>query len=235
VGVPVFRNVEFLDECVESILGQDQPPHEVILFDDGSHSRDVDARLDRWSGERPGLVRVLRQPNRGVCVARNAMLEAMIGDAFLFVDQDDVLAPGFISRCAQALRNDPSLWAVATWTQFFGSYEAVEAKPPFDRRVGLRENPIVSTAALVNMRVRDAGIHFAPDLAFIYCEDWHVWSQIVAAGGRMGLVPEPLVKHRVHESSGGFRRTEVAMRIGKARAVAPLLGGEGMSEPGSPV
>jgi GT2 family glycosyltransferase len=224
VGVPVYRDVGFLDECVESILGQTEPPHEIILLDDGSNSREVDARLDRWVGERPGLIRVMRQPNRGVCVARNTMLEAMSGDTFLLVDQDDTLDPEFISRCGQALRNDPALWAVATWTEFVGSYEAVEAKPPFDDRVARRENPIVSTAALVDMRVRDAGIRFAPDLAFIYCEDWHVWSQIVAAGGRIGLVPEPLVKHRVHTSSGGFRRTELAMRIGKARAIEPLLG-----------
>jgi hypothetical protein len=231
VGVPVFRDVDFLDDCVESVLGQEQAPHEVILLDDGSYSRDVDARLDRWAGERPGLIRVLRQPNRGVCVARNTMLEAMTGDGFVFVDQDDVLAPGFIVRCAQALRNDASLWAVATWTEFIGSYEAVEAKPPFDRRVGRRENPIVSTAALVDMRVRDEGIRFAPDLAFIFCEDWHVWSQIVATGGRIGLVPEPLVRHRVHTDSGGFRRTDLAMQIGKTRATEPLSQGPTAGRP----
>lgn len=69
-------------------------------------------------------------------------------------------------RTADALRQDRSLWAVASWTEFFGDYEGIEAKPPFDRRVGLRKNPIVSTAALVDMSVRDAGIRFAPDLAF---------------------------------------------------------------------
>jgi GT2 family glycosyltransferase len=113
---------------------------------------------------------------------------------------------------------------VATWTEFFGDYEGVEAKPPFDPRVGRRENPIVSTAALVDIRVRDEGISFAPDLAFIFCEDWHYWSQIVAAGGRMGLVPRALVRHRVHQTSGGFQRTELAARIGTARAIEPLLG-----------
>ena len=39
----------------------------------------------------------------------------------------------------------------------------------------------------------------------------------------MGLVPEPLIRHRVHLASGGFHRTELAHRIGKARAVEPLL------------
>ncbi|MEA3501666.1 MAG: glycosyltransferase family A protein [Actinomycetota bacterium] len=225
VGVPVYRNIDFLGECVESILAQTQPPHEVLLIDDGSGSDAVDAALARWVEREPALVRTLRQPNRGVCTARNHMIAEMSGDAFFLIDADDVMAPSTIQRTADALRRDDSLWAVAVWTEFFGEYEGVEAKPPFDRRVALRENPIVSTAALVDMRVRDEGIAFAPDLAFLYCEDWHYWSQIVAAGGRMGLVPEPLIRHRVHHASGGFQRTELAHRIGKARAIEPLLRG----------
>ena len=153
------------------------------------------------------------------------MIDAMSGDAFLLVDQDDVLAPEFIERTSEAMRQDDSLWAVAVWNEFFGEYEGIEAKPPLDRRVALRENPIVSTAALVDMRVRDEGIMFAHDLAFLYCEDWHYWSQIIAAGGRMGLIPEPLIRHRVHHASGGFQRTEVAHRVGRARAIESLFGG----------
>ncbi len=224
VGIPVFRDVRFLDACVASVLGQEQAPHEVLIVDDGSQSPAVDAALDRWQSARPEQVRVIRQPNRGVCVARNTALEAMAGDAFVFLDADDVLDPSFIARCADALRARPAALAVATWTEFFGAYEAVEAKPPFDARVGMRENPIVSTAVLVDMQVRELGIRFDPELAFIYCEDWDVWSKIVAVGGEIGLVPAPLARHRVHPDSGGYLRTELALSLGKARATAPLRG-----------
>jgi GT2 family glycosyltransferase len=141
---------------------------------------------------------------------------------FVLVDADDVLAARFIEKTAVALRANPDLHAVATWTEFFGDYQGVEAKPPFDARVGRRENPIVSTCLLVDMAVRDRGIRFASDLAFIYCEDWDFWAQIFAAGGRFGLVPEPLVRHRVHKTSGANARTDVALRIGKARATSRL-------------
>ncbi len=223
VGVPVYRDVDYLDECLESVLGQTQPPHEVLVIDDGSASPHVDEALAAWE-RRSELVRVLRQSNRGVCVARNRMLEAMTGDAFVLVDADDVLRPEFVEKCATALQSNPELAAVATWTEFFGAYEGVEAKPPFDARVGRRENPIVSTCVMVDMAVRDQGVRFAPDLAFLFCEDWDVWSQIVAAGGKFGLVPEPLARHRVHRSSGGFQRTALAASLGKARATARLRG-----------
>jgi GT2 family glycosyltransferase len=222
VGIPIFGASPFLDDCIGSILSQTVKPHEVILVDDGSGSSEVDAALSLWGERGDGLIRVLRQPNRGVCVARNRMIAEMTGDAFVLVDQDDELHPSFIEATSQALRQNEDLTAVAVWTEFFGEYSAIEAKPPFDRRVAHRENPIVSTAALVDMRVRDLGLAFVPDLAFLYCEDWNFWSQIVSAGGTMGLVPEPLIRHRVHRSSGGFQRTELAHRIGKARALAPF-------------
>ncbi|HSJ70577.1 MAG TPA: glycosyltransferase family A protein [Acidimicrobiia bacterium] len=224
VGVPLFGASPFLDDCIESILAQTVKPHEVILLDDGSGSLEVDAALSRWEERGAGVIRVLRQPNRGVCVARNRMIAEMTGDAFVLVDQDDELHPSFIEATSRALRHNEGLTAVAVWTEFFGEYSAIEAKPPFDRRVAHRENPIVSTAGLVDMRVSDLGVAFVPDLAFLYCEDWNFWSQIIAAGGTMGLVPEPLVRHRVHRSSGGFQRTELAHRIGKARALEPFRG-----------
>ena len=224
VGIPLFGASPFLDDCIESILAQSVKPHEVLLIDDGSGSPEVDAALSRWEDRGEGVIRLLRQPNRGVCVARNRMIAAMTGDAFILVDQDDELHEGFIEVTSEALRQDEDLAAVAVWTEFFGEYSAIEAKPPFDRRVAFRENPIVSTAALVDMRVRELDVAFVPDLAFLYCEDWNFWSQIIAAGGTMGLVPEPLIRHRVHRSSGGFQRTEVAHRIGRARALEPFRG-----------
>ncbi|MBW3579028.1 MAG: glycosyltransferase family 2 protein [Actinobacteria bacterium] len=231
VAVPVFRDVTFLDDAVRSVVAQAHAAYELLLVDDGSRSLQVDAALERWAEELPGLVRVLRQPNRGVSAARNLALEHMTGDAFVFVDQDDELRPTFLSRCAEALRANPDMTAVATWTEFFGAYAGVEAKPPFDARVGMRENPIVSTCVLVDMAVRDAGIRFDRELAWIYCEDWDFWSRIVAAGGRFGLVPEPLARHRVHPTSGGHQRTPLALALGRARATSHLR----CIEPGGPL
>ena len=221
VGIPVFGDVRYLDECVASVLGQELQPVEVFILDDGSRSEEVDREMSRLATLDP-RIKLMRSEHRGVCVARNLIMEEMSGDSFLMIDSDDLLQPGFLAKCARVLDSDDDLRAVATWTEFFGAYEGVEAKPPFDTRVGRRENPIISTGALVDMRVRDEGIRFAPDLAFLYCEDWHFWSQIVAAGGRFGLVAEPLVRHRVHPSSGGYLRTDLAHAIGRARATEPL-------------
>ena len=146
------------------------------------------------------------------------MMDSMNGDALLLVDQDDLLVDDALEGFADALRSNPRCDAIAGWTAFFGEYVGIEAKPPFDARVGKRENSIVSTAVLLDRSIVDAGIRFEPDLAFLYCEDWNFWADLVAHGYSFGLVPRPLVLHRVHSSSGGFGRDQLALEIGRLRA-----------------
>lgn len=218
VGIPVFGEAAFLDELISSVLFQTEPPHEVFLLVDGTPSVRFKRQVEKWTEAFGGRLTSTSQPNRGVCVARNRLLDIMSGDAILLVDQDDLLVEHTLERMSQALTSNPDHAGIACWTEFFGGYEGIEAKPPFDRRTGMRENPIVSTSVLLDRAVIDDGARFEPDLAFLYCEDWNYWAEIVSRGHSIGLVPEPLVRHRVHTDSGGFRRTDLSFEVGRDRA-----------------
>jgi glycosyltransferase involved in cell wall biosynthesis len=218
VGIPVFGECAFLDDLMTSIAKQTLKAHEVVIVADGPPSQSLGDHLEKWGDVFEDGLKYLEQPNRGVCVARNIILEAATGDAILLVDQDDLLMEHTLERMSAALQSNPTQDGVACWTEFFGEYNGIEAKPPFDRRVGIRENPIVSTAVLIDRSVVEAGLTFEPDLAFLYCEDWNFWADMVSSGFTLGLVPEPLVRHRVHRASGGFRRTDLALEVGRDRA-----------------
>jgi GT2 family glycosyltransferase len=218
VGIPVFGKAPYLAELIDSLVRQTHPAYEVMMVLDGPPSNAVKEKIGHWNDALGGKLVVLEQPNRGVCVARNTMLDAMTGDAVMLVDQDDLLVDTAMELLVTALRSNPENAAVACWTEFFGEYNAIEAKPPFDRRVGSRENPIVSTAALIDRSALGSEIRFEPDLAFLYCEDWNLWADLTAGGHTFGLVPRPLVRHRVHKASGGFQRTELALAVGRDRA-----------------
>jgi len=217
VGIPVFGDYTFLPETLSSIANQTLSVSEILIGVDGTDPAPVMEIASEHDN-----VEVVPLPHRGVCSTRNALLHRMSGSAFLFVDGDDLLEPTFVEKTDRVLRTKDDIWAVASWTRFFGEYEAVEAKPVLDKRTAFRENPIISTCTLVDMRVRGLGIEFAPDLAFIFCEDWDFWAQIVAKGGSFGLVPEPLALHRVHQASGGFQRLARAETIGRARVRSRL-------------
>ena len=90
VLVPVYNVKQYLDECVESLVGQSFPDYEVVLVDDGS--TDGSGELcDAWAERFPERIRVVHQENQGLIMARGTGFRAAKGQVFVHVDSDDML------------------------------------------------------------------------------------------------------------------------------------------------
>ena len=102
VIVPIYNIVEYLENCVNSILGQSYGNIEVLLIDDGSTDGcgelcDAFARRDR-------RVRVIHQQNAGIGAARNRGLKEAKGEYLAFVDGDDLLKRKYLEVLVSAAR-----------------------------------------------------------------------------------------------------------------------------------
>lgn len=89
VIVPIYNVEEYLDECIKSIVNQTYKNLEIILVDDGSPDHCPEL-CDIWA-EKDSRIKVIHKENGGVSSARNAGLDAAIGDFIAFVDSDDYL------------------------------------------------------------------------------------------------------------------------------------------------
>ncbi len=89
VIVPIYKVEEYLDECIKSIVKQTYKNLEIILVDDGSPDHCPEL-CDIWA-EKDSRIKVIHKENGGVSSARNAGLDAAIGDFIAFVDSDDYL------------------------------------------------------------------------------------------------------------------------------------------------
>ena len=103
--VPVYNAEKWLRRCVDSLLNQDLPreDYEIILVDDGSTDGSLKI-CDEYLAAHPGLVRVIHQPNSGVSMARNAALDAAVGDYVMFVDADDYIEPNCLKEVVEKAR-----------------------------------------------------------------------------------------------------------------------------------
>ncbi len=89
VIVAVYNVEEFLDQCMESVLGQDYPNMDIILVDDGS--TDTSGELcDKYAGKYEN-VRAIHQRNSGLWHVRNVGLDNALGDYIINVDADDCM------------------------------------------------------------------------------------------------------------------------------------------------
>ena len=89
VIVPVYGVEEYLDRCVQSIVGQTYKNLQIILVDDGSPDA-CPAMCDAWAA-RDSRIRVIHKENGGLSDARNIGLAIAEGEYVSFVDSDDWL------------------------------------------------------------------------------------------------------------------------------------------------
>lgn len=110
--VPIYKVEKYLEECIQSILGQTFTDFELILVDDGSP--DACPQMCDAIAEQDSRVRVLHQKNGGLSAARNTGIEAARGNWLGFVDSDDFVAPDFYEKLYNAAVNADADCAVCS-------------------------------------------------------------------------------------------------------------------------
>ena len=137
--MPAYGVEDYLAESLDSVLSQQGVDLEVVVVDDGSPDRSgeiADAYADR-----DDRVRVLHVPNGGLGSARNIGSEHVTGDILGFLDSDDVLPAGALSRLAGALVDSGSDFvtgSIARWEN--GELE----EPPWMRRLHREQQAITA-------------------------------------------------------------------------------------------
>lgn len=93
--VPVFNAENYLEKCLDSIVGQDYRDIEIIIVDDGS--TDGSFSICKEYAAADGRIRLVHQENMGLVNARKTGIAAASGDYIGFVDADDRIDQGMYS------------------------------------------------------------------------------------------------------------------------------------------
>lgn len=96
IVIPVYNAVKYLEQCVKSILSQSFINYEIILVDDGS--TDGSSRICDEYEMKDKRIKVLHQSNAGASHARNIGIRKAQGDYIWFIDADDWIEDGFLSK-----------------------------------------------------------------------------------------------------------------------------------------
>jgi glycosyltransferase involved in cell wall biosynthesis len=217
--VACFNYGAYLGEAVGSLLGQEGGAPRVVVVDDGSSDETTVAALD----DLPPSVEIVRQPNRGVCAARNAGLARASTPYAIVLDADDRLAPGALAALRAPLDADARLGFAYGTMRFFGDWEGELRFPPYDPYALLFRHT-VGLSALVRREVIAATGGFDPD--FEHFEDWELWVNALAHGWRGRQVAGVTLEYRRHGDTklaadrGAYRRAFRRLRAKHAALYA---------------
>lgn len=142
VVIPVYNAIDYLSDCLDSILSQDYDDYEVVLVDDGS--TDGSEKLCDEYAARYHFLRVVHQNNGGASSARNTGIKAAKGDYIHFVDSDDRLNGSTVySKLFQALGTAEPNIVFSRRERYDDSMSTLEATQPKYSRDGFFEGDVL--------------------------------------------------------------------------------------------
>jgi glycosyltransferase involved in cell wall biosynthesis len=109
VVVPIYNQLAFIRETVDSVLAQDHPNIELVLSDDGSTDGTTEV-LREYAEREPARIKLVASAeNTGIAGAFNRALDAHTGDYIAWFGGDDVMLPGKLSRQVALLESRPDV------------------------------------------------------------------------------------------------------------------------------
>jgi glycosyltransferase involved in cell wall biosynthesis len=197
-----YNNAQYMDETISSVLNQEYPHWEWIVVDNGSTDESF-KRLNAIQDDRLVLVRL--EENLGVSAGRNVALEKMRGDAFCFLDGDDVLPERSISARAQKLFSDDRILFVDGRVETFDheTGKVVDVHIPSFRGLVLPELLRINPAVFKGntwMIQRDLSRSYRFEPSLTHAEELLFYMDI-AGDGWYDFTEESVLLYRRHDGS----------------------------------
>ncbi len=209
--IPCFNHGAFLMEAVASALAIDQPGTEVVVVDDGSTDPATLACWAELERNPPPRVRLIRQVNQGVCVARNFAIASTSAPYILSLDADNRVRPDYARAALAVLEADPRVGVVYGGYQSFGVRSEEYPARPFVLLDMLRKNRIDNCAVFRRQVWLDVGGYDAESFRSGY-EDWDFWLGAWSKGWQFHALPGIHFDYRIQDGSMTCRCNQPEVR-----------------------
>lgn len=120
IVVPIYNMEDYLDRCLQSLLGQSLREIEIIAVNDGS--RDFSLELLQKYARQDSRITIIDKANGGVSAARNDGVLAARGQYIGFVDPDDWVHESMYEQLYHAAAEEDSDIAMCTYVREFETH-----------------------------------------------------------------------------------------------------------------
>lgn len=221
IVTPSYNQGIFLEETINSVLGQNYPNLEYIVIDGGS--KDNSPEIIKSHATK--LAYYVIEPDKGQADAINKGLRQASGDIIAWINSDDLLLPNALKTVAEYFIKHPESNVVT------GMRKVINAKSQwlFNWFQGWPEPELLRLMCTVFQETtfwRSSVYQKIGELdaSYHYALDYDYWQRILAAGYRFDFIPQFFGAFRTHEMSKGSTlvdvRTNEVNRIYQKYAIA---------------
>ena len=228
IVTPSYNQAPFLEETIRSVLEQDYEPIEYVVVDGGSTDGSVEIirryedRLAWWVSE----------PDGGQPQGLNKGFARSTGELMGYLNSDDTLLPGAVSRLVAELGRDPEA-LVAYGDAVYVDERGSETHYGKSKAWGV--GPMARVATGTVMPSASLWRRRAWELAGPFDESYQVWFDVlfflnVARFGSASYVEEPFATYRIHPESKTANATGIAHTQELMRVADEFFGGPDLPE-----
>ena len=192
-----YNSLEFIDQCLESLLTQSYNNIELVVVDDGSTDGTIDI-LEKIND--PRLVVHCLAKNHGLIHARNKGFEMARGQYIAIMDSDDIAAKNRI-ECQLKFMIDNKIDVCGS---FYRTLEV--AKNKMKSRTAYINDADIRALLTIYCPICNPTVMFKREILdshryrekYQHAEDYAFWCELASHGFKFGNAPHALLTYRVH-------------------------------------
>ena len=220
-----YNQAQFLERAICSIIEQDHNGLEYIVVDPGS----TDGSRDIIERHRNKIAKIIYEPDRGPADGLNKGFAEAHGEIVGFLNSDDVLEPGALSRVVQYFEAHPDADVISGYSWIIDAEGNIKRRFFSDRyslRMAAYGACILSQASTffrAEVFRRAGGFNVENRLSW----DGELFVDMALAGARFSLVPEYWSRFRIHgDSITGSGKFRAMHEIHRERIFRKIMGRE---------
>lgn len=105
--IPAFNAKDTIEAAISSVLTQDFNDFEIVIIDDGSVDGTFEFVKTKYADNKS--IKLARQDNQGVAVARNMGIKMSSGDWITFLDSDDTLEKDCLKKIYEIIKKNDGI------------------------------------------------------------------------------------------------------------------------------
>jgi GT2 family glycosyltransferase len=216
--IPFYNGLNYLRDCIESIINNTDYPHNILLIDDGSDDY-TKQQISQYVETYPHIS-IQSHPKRlGYLKACNAGLRASTGDYIVLLNSDTYVLPGWLDRLIDCAESDKKIAIVNPITNM-ASILSVPMPPGLTvytmgeriSQFSQRRYPDVVTASGFCLFLKKEALaalgQFDEIYGIGYCEESDYSMRAIDRGWRVVVADNAFVYHKGSGTFGQLLRQE---------------------------
>lgn len=210
--IPVYNSEQYIEKCIDSVLQQTYKDYEIIIIDDGS-TDNTPSIIKKYKDK----VKYIKKEHEGQSSTRNAGIDYVSGDYFIFVDSDDVVSPNLLEKVKNAAIGNPEIIRygikrISNNKEFnfpscdFNNLDGINA---FDLLINCKyfDSPCVYAISLKYFK--DNNFSFEP---YVSHEDFGLLPKLIIKSANVSSISDILYNYIVRENSVMTDKSKIEKR-----------------------